>query len=128
MLCKKEEKSWEEKKKVEKGHMEYNSQNKEETELKVDPEETSQTISQQLEWEEGMYRNRNCIIYLKWINVLKCIYIFFNLFILCFSRGYNGSRSINLRYTWKLRWESPSRNGKTLGSCLEKKKKTSTNA
>ena len=35
--------------------MEYNSENKEEKELKVDTEETSQTISQQLEWEEGMY-------------------------------------------------------------------------
>ena len=34
---------------------------KEEMHLKVDPKQTSQTISEQLEWEEGMYRNRSCM-------------------------------------------------------------------
>ena len=38
---------------------------KEEMHLKVDPKQTSQPISEQLEWEEGMYRNRTWIIYLK---------------------------------------------------------------
>ena len=53
----------EEKTKMEKKDFEYNlEKQKEEIMFKVDEKEISKTISEELELNEGMYRNRKCML------------------------------------------------------------------